>query len=134
MIWLPGFFSAQRSSSDKSLPIIEIDVVEQYGHWPNKLTTAVHEWNRGGGPSKHLGVRHIVDAMTSDFHNYGVVVTQQFIAFFFDGVEIRRDKTPESAKTPLYIMAELALGPGWPLDQTPSPSYMYVDYIRAYSK
>jgi len=28
---------------------------------------------------------------------------------------------------------DLALGGGWPIDGTPNPSYMYVDYVRAYS-
>jgi hypothetical protein len=29
---------------------------------------------------------------------------------------------------------DLALGSGWPIDQTPNPSFLYVDYVRAYSK
>ncbi len=39
----------------------------------------------------------------------------------------------EEIKIPLYIPVDLALGGGWPIDKTPNPSYMYVDYIRAYS-
>ena len=34
----------------------------------------------------------------------------------------------------LYLLVDLALGSGWPIDQTPNPSYLYVDYVRAYAK
>lgn len=114
---------------------IEIDIVEQYGHWPNKLSTALHVWDRANkGRGSHVGVRHLVPGMTEDFHTYGAMVTEEFIIFYYDGIEIRRESTPESGHTPLYVMAELAAGPGWPLDRTPSPSYMEIDYIRVYAK
>jgi hypothetical protein len=29
-------------------------------------------------------------------------------------------------------MVDLALGGGWPIDKTPDPSVMQVDYVRAY--
>jgi len=32
------------------------------------------------------------------------------------------------------LLVNLALGSGWPIDKTPNPSYMYVDYVRAYAK
>jgi hypothetical protein len=32
------------------------------------------------------------------------------------------------------LLVNLALGSGWPIDKTPSPSYMYIDYVRAYAK
>jgi len=121
-------------AADKSRTIIEIDVVEQYGHWPNKLCTAVHLWNRDGRPSTHSGQKHLVGGMTEGFHTYGVLVTEEFITFYYDGVALRRQPTPEAGKVPLYVMVDLAMGPGWPLDKTPSPQYMYVDYVRVYAK
>ena len=134
----PAFWlhAAQRVTdrNDKSRTIIEIDILEQYGHWPNKLSTSIHQWNRKGGKSIHAGKRHIVHGMTEDFHTYGAMITEEFITIYYDGVELRRETTPECAKVPLYIMADLALGPGWPLDKTPNPSYMYIDYIRAYAQ
>ena len=51
-----------------------------------------------------------------------------------DGVEVQRQKTPEEAKVPLYMLVNLAMGGGWPIDQAVSPSYMYVDYVRAYAR
>jgi hypothetical protein len=34
----------------------------------------------------------------------------------------------------MFVLLNLALGGGWPIDQTPNPSYMFVDYVRAYTK
>ncbi|MBW3597736.1 MAG: glycoside hydrolase family 16 protein [Planctomycetes bacterium] len=135
----PGFWlhGAERvtHSDDKERLTIEIDIVEQYGHWPNKLSTAMHIWDRSGkGRGSHIGERHLAPGMTEDFHTYGAMVTPEHIIFYYDGVELRRDPTPECGHTLLYVMAELAAGPGWPLDRTPSPAYMYIDYIRAYAK
>jgi beta-glucanase (GH16 family) len=72
--------------------------------------------------------------MEEDFHTYGVIIDEEYIILYFDGVELHREKTPESDKTPLYPLVSLALGPGWPADKTPNPSYMYVDYIKVWKK
>jgi beta-glucanase (GH16 family) len=118
---------------DKSVTNIEIDVVEQYGVNPHALHTVVHLWHADG---RHWadGQPFIVEGMTDDFHTYGVLVTPEDIVFYFDGVELRRIPTPEEAKVPLYVLVDLALGGGWPIDKTPNPSLMYVDYIRAYAR
>ncbi len=132
--WLLGL-PALRNKTDPSIVNIEIDILEQYGHWPNKLCTAIHQWNRANrAASISAGKNFLVCGMTEGFHTYGAMVTEEFIAFYYDGVELRREKTPECAKVPLYLLVNLTLGPGWPLDKTPSPSYMYVDYVRAYSR
>ncbi len=34
---------------------------------------------------------------------------------------------------PLYVMVDLALGGGWPIDHPPNPSFLYVDYIRVWT-
>lgn len=54
--------------------------------------------------------------------------------WYFDGVELWRQPTPPESKTPMYVLVDLALGPGWPIDKTPNPSRMLVDYIRVYAK
>lgn len=72
--------------------------------------------------------------MTGGFHRYGVAVDHGHIVFCYDGVELRRMATPKEAEVPLYLLVNLALGGGWPIDKTPSPSHTYVDYVRAYSK
>jgi len=127
--WLLG----APSLLDKSATGIEIDVLEEYGVNPNALWTNVHLWYPDKS-HKADGRAYFVTGMTEDFHNYGVMVDSAFIIFYYDGVELRRVRTPEEAKVPLYLLVDLALGGGWPIDETPNPSYMYVDYVRAYSK
>ncbi|HUL51476.1 MAG TPA: glycoside hydrolase family 16 protein, partial [Candidatus Nitrosotalea sp.] len=68
------------------------------------------------------------------FHNYGVMVRADFITMYFDGVELYSFKTPPEHNKPLMILLNLALGGGWPIDKTPNPSHMFVDYVRAYSR
>ncbi len=132
--WLTGVRRVTHPDDKESLNI-EIDIVEQYGHWPNKLSTALHIWDRSGkGRGSHLGVRHLVPGMTEDFHTYGAMVTPEHIIYYYDGVELRREPTPECGHAPLYVLAELAGGPGWPMDRTPNPTYMHIDYIRVYAK
>jgi len=112
----------------------EIDVVEHYGHWPWRLHYVLHQWGRGGAESKHDGKRFVVFGVEEDFHTYGVMIDAEYIILYFDGVELHRDETPESVKTPLFPLVNLALGPGWPTDKTPNPSYMYVDYVKVWKK
>lgn len=111
----------------------EIDVVEQYGHSPHALHTCLHLWY----PDKHHtadGDVAIVEGMTEGFHTYGVLVDEQHITFYYDRIQLRQIATPEEAKQPLYLLVNLALGSGWPTDQTPDPSWMFVDYVRAWAR
>ncbi len=112
----------------------EIDVIEHYGHWPWRYHYVLHQWGRDGAESKHQGKRFVVLGMEEDFHTYGVMVDEQNVILYFDGVELHREKTPECVKTPLFPLVNLALGPGWPTDKTPDPSYMYVDYVKVWKK
>jgi hypothetical protein len=132
-VWPAFWLLGVPKLKDKSVTQIEIDVVEYYGVGPNALHTNVHLWHADG---KHWadGRPFIVQGMTDDFHTYGVMVTAEDIIFYFDGVELRRLRTPEEAKVPLYVLVNLALGGGWPIDKTPNPSFMYVDYVRAYAR
>ncbi len=130
--WLMG----KKNLTKATEPIInpEVDIVEHYGHWPNRYSYVLHLWGRGGAESKHEGKRIKVFGVEEDYHTYGVMIDEDYIIHYFDGVEKDRIPTPEGVKVPLYPIVNLALGPGWPTDKTPDPSYMYVDYIKVYSK
>ncbi|MBN1422029.1 MAG: glycoside hydrolase family 16 protein [Planctomycetes bacterium] len=112
----------------------EVDVVEHYGHWPWRFSYVLHQWGFDGVEAAHEGQRIVAFGLEEAFHTYGVMIDEDEIVFYFDGVEIHRRKTPEGVKTPLYPLVNLALGPGWPLDKTPDPSYMYVDYVKVWKK
>jgi len=132
-VWPAFWLLGVPKLKDKSVTQIEIDVIEQYGAHSNALHTTVHLWGPG---EKHTADGRVfaVPGMTDDFHRYGVLVNASNSVFYFDGVELRRIKTPEEAKVPLYLLVDLALGSGWPIDKTPNPSYLYVDYVRVYSE
>jgi beta-glucanase (GH16 family) len=119
--------------TNKSVPNIEIDVVEQYGVMPNALFATLHVWGPG---NKHTaeGEAFIAPGMDDNFHRYGVMVEPKQITWYFDGIELWRQPSPESAHVPLYVLVDLAMGGGWPIDKATNPSYMDVDYVRVYAK
>ena len=73
-------------------------------------------------------------SLVSEFHDYGVDVSPTFLTFFFDGKETWRVPTPPELTTPMYPLIDLALGSGWPIDHTPNPSSMVIDYVRVYHR
>lgn len=117
-------------------PKIEIDVVEYYGPMTDRYFVTGHVWY--GGNDRHLtrraGTRLPVPAgsLTDGFHRYGVRVDAQQITYFLDGVAMWRQPTPAEHKSPLYPLVNLALGSGYPIDKTPNPSTLEVDYVRVY--
>jgi beta-glucanase (GH16 family) len=115
----------------------EIDVLEYYGHAPASYQANVHVWRTDGSDSSDKRYRPhkidvVPDSLTKDFNTYGVLVTPEWIIFYLNRREVARDKTPPEHQRPLHILLNLALGSGFPIDKTPSPSYMYVDYVHAY--
>ncbi len=132
--WLLGANSFKDLiSPTKTAGYPEIDVVEHYSAMLNAIHTTLHIW----GPAK----RHTADVdllvgagLTEDFHTYGVLVSETDLIWYLDGRELRRLPTPAEVKVPLYILLDLAVGGGWPVEAASSPSQMLVDYVRAYAK
>jgi beta-glucanase (GH16 family) len=120
---------------DKSKYSSEIDVMEQYGAFPAiyHVGSQVH---RGQAAPQTTGSPITVGerVMTSQFNTYGVSIDPSFIIFYFNRREVWRTVTTPEFQQPFYILVNLALGGGWPIDGAPNPSFMYVDYVRAYEK
>ena len=132
-MWPAFWLLGQPSLTDKKRTNVEIDVVEDYGVAPNAIHSTLHLWHPDG---KHWGQGDFIAApgLTDDFHTYGVMVDEANVIWYFDGVEVQRQKTPEEAKVPLYVLVNLAMGGGWPITEAVSPSQMDVDYVRVYAK
>jgi len=132
--WLLGQ-PAQREQSQKKFTVTnpEIDVVEQYGALPRYIHTTVHLWSPDR-PHWSKSDAFVVPDTVDHFHTYGVMIEEDDTTFYCDGRELSKSKTLPEAKVPLYLLVNLALGCGWPIDKTPNPSVMWVDYVRAYSK
>jgi len=131
--WPAFWLLALRKLVDRNDMGFEVDIVEQYGREPDILHSVLHWWYPDR-IHKSVGNKFVVETMFKDFHTYGFLWDEQNMIWYFDGVELWRHPTPEESKTPMYVLIDLALGPGWPIDKTPDPSTMEVDYVRVYSK
>lgn len=135
-VW-PAFWLDSMVPSEFDDPSLEIDVMEYYGQFNDVYHSTVKLWPKDRtqiGPFWNTRVPVRANSLTTDFHTWGVSVEPDFIIFYLDGVETWRTKTPETHKHEMMILVNLALGGGWSIASTPNPSYMYVDYIRAYKK
>jgi len=130
-VW-PAFWLISNQDPQTS---VEIDALEYYGHAPDIYHSTVHVWPKI--PELQHKIDHIqhtvpYGSLTDAFHDYGVSVDADWVTFYLDRREMGRVATPPELQQPLFILLNLALGSGWPIDQTPNPSYMYIDYVRAY--
>lgn len=117
----------------------ELDVMEVLADKPNVLHTTVH--TQTDGPKKiaddhyQISSEAKVSDTSSGFHIYGVNWEADKITWYFDGEQIFQTATPADMHTPMYMLANLAVGgnwPGAPDPSTPFPATMHIDYIRAY--
>lgn len=132
----PGFWlNANQPKSDHS-PGVEIDVIEYYGQFTDGYHSSVHIWNKDD-PKKSTVEDHITHvppgSLTSGFHTYGVDVERDWITFYLDRHETWRVATPPELQDPLMVLVDLALGSGWPIDKTPNPSVLKVDYVHVFA-
>jgi beta-glucanase (GH16 family) len=114
----------------------EIDIIEYYGHGMGWYQIALHLWPKS--PSAKLGseletIKVRDHSLVEAFHTYGVEITHDDIIFYLDRVEVARMAAPVAAHQPMSMLVDLALGSGWPIDKTPDPSILYVDYIKAFA-
>jgi beta-glucanase (GH16 family) len=115
----------------------EIDIVEYYGHAPDTYHSVVHVWPKDDTTQHRVcHLQHSVPAgsLTEAFHDYGVSVEADWTVFYLDRKEMGRVRTPPEHHGPMFILLNLALGSGWPIDQTINPSFMYVEHVHAYRR
>lgn len=134
-VW-PAFW-IHTINDPKATSKVELDVIEYYGHANSRYQIATHNWPLQAGV-KSTGDGLFVDvppnSLTEDFNTFGVLVRKDVSIFYLNRKEVWRGTTPAELDRPMLILVNLALGSGWPIKDTPNPSYMYVDYIRAYSE
>ncbi len=131
----PGVWPAFWLSGVMGSPGAEIDVFEYYGNAPASYHANVHVWVDGQqtfGDGKVVPIP--VDSATNSFNRYGVDIDHDWVTFFFNRKQVWKVPTRQEWRQPLYILANLALGSGWPIDKTPNPSFMYIKSIAAYEK
>jgi hypothetical protein len=134
-VW-PAFWLDSRPPPGSTDPSIEIDVIEHYGKFPAAFNSTVTVWTKPGmGANRsQMQINAVPSGTLSEtFHDYGVDVGPEWIVFYLDRTEIWRVATPPEHRHGFTILVDLGLGGGWPIDRTPNPSFMVVQYIRAYS-
>jgi beta-glucanase (GH16 family) len=132
-LW-PGFWLIGNKAPGGSA---EVDVLEYLGHDPAKYEATVHVWPRNGKGRNYeakFAIPVAPDSLVDDFHTYGVSVDPAEIVFYLDRREVARTPTPPEHRQKLFMLVSLAMGSGYPIDKTPNPSAMLVDYVRAYAK
>lgn len=112
----------------------ELDVMEMLGNNPSTIYTTAHSTATGQLQSTTFA-SNVADT-SAGFHSYGVDWEPDQITWYFDGQPVAQTATPPDMHSPMYMLANLAVGGNWPgaPDATTSfPSNMQIDYIRAYA-
>jgi Glycosyl hydrolases family 16 len=115
---------------------VEVDVIEYYGHDTSSYQSVIHVWYKDEAKSRGQNERIYFpnNALVDDFHTFGADVSPQAIVYYRDGKKVWSQPTPPELDGPLYPIVNLALGSGWPIDKTPNPSTLLVDYVHVYAR
>jgi len=122
---------------DRSTHTAEVDVFEHHGHMPFRFSSSVHVWDKkDGSKSKSEGtLTQVPEGSLSDkFNTFGVLIEPEWIRIYFNRKQVWKTPTPEQLHQPMFLLLDLGMGSGWPIDKTPNPSFMYVDYVKVWSK
>lgn len=115
---------------------VEVDVVEYYGHRTDRFSSVVHVHFDDSSQKRSKGERTPVPdhSLVEEFNTFGVDISPSDIVMFLNGEEYWRQPTPPELRYSMYPIVNLALGSGWPIDETPNPSLMEVDYVHVYAR
>ena len=131
----PAFWLMTKLPKGSKDPAVEIDALEHYGKFPSDFHSGFHVWNVGPtGPAMEHITKVDGGTLYTKFHTYGVDVEPDFIDYYFDRERTWRAPTPPQHHKPLSILLNLARGSGGPIDKTPNPSVMSVDYVRVFER
>jgi serralysin len=113
----------------------EVDVLEILGDNPEKLYVSWHS-NTGGTHTSETKPIDVPDT-SAEFHTYSVEWTKDAISWFFDDIEVASKPTPADFHQPMYMLANLAVGGGWPGSPDAStrfPATYSIDWIRVFAR
>ena len=131
----PGVWPAFWLVGINPVPRAEVDVFEYYGVAPDEFHANVHVW---ADDARKFGDGHVVPmppgSASGAFNKYGVLIDDAWVTFYLNRREVWRTPTRPEFKQPMYMLADLALGSGWPIDKVPNPSFLYIRSIAAYAR
>lgn len=118
--------------TDKRKSVAEIDVMEFYGGFPQRYHAVQHIWIDGKdvyGRDKVMEVRP--HSLSEGFNSFGVRITPEVTTFYLNRESFWATPTPPEYRQPMYVLANLALGSGWPVDLQP-PVHLDIAAIRVF--
>ncbi|WP_194920118.1 family 16 glycosylhydrolase [Novosphingobium sp. NBM11] len=110
----------------------ELDVMESVSE-PGRIYHTVFTDDQGNKVKD--GSFYDTGSDLTQYHTYGVKVTDTEIVWYFDDREVRRVSNVDF-KRPAYMLLNLAVGgewPGAPDKTTRFPAHMKIDWVRAYA-
>jgi beta-glucanase (GH16 family) len=125
--------------TDRTAGTAEIDVMEYYGRFPDSFRTTEHFWSNGSNPLYPKGMKlgHFVEhvpagLLARQYNDYGVLITPRTVTYYFNRMPYWTKPTPDVFRQPFYVLADLALGGGWPIADLHGPIAMDIAYIHVY--
>lgn len=140
----PAFWTL--SSLNSTYGTDELDIIEAYPPTLNGYSITTHQWNynTGLGGGKSIKTEEVLGGLQGNiamgFHTYGCLVTEEYTSYYFDNVEVSREKTlPYSWRDGNYFMVNNAMqlkafADGYGFDRYGNQSDMYIDWIRVYEQ
>lgn len=127
-------------SKDPTLPRVEIDVIEAYGgdwdghHAVIHLAGTYHRSLYTGFDTKSWCPAASKDMFNAQYHRYGVMLNDQYVIAYYDGMECGRFPMTQYFRTPLYMLVTLALNKQQAAQVTPEAKELLVDYVKTWVK
>lgn len=107
----------------------EFDPLEQEGGSDVFATT--HTSVGGAKTISGQSVTHLADPTA--WHTYGLLWTAKEVDYYVDGAEVGSAPTPTDGHSPMYLIANLAVGGNWVGAANFNSADYKIDYIHAYS-
>ena len=121
--------------TEKSRTASEIDVIEFYGGFPVYFHNVLHLFRDG---ADLLRDNHLAEVspgkLASSFNDFGVLIEKDRTSFYLNRRVIWQRPTPPAYDQPFYILANLAIGGGWPHDRLSSPTSMEIERIAVFAQ
>ncbi len=122
----------------------EIDITEMRGQEPSKTIGSIHGPGYSGGGAISGEYELEGERFDKDFYVFAVEWFPDYIDFYLDDVrfnQITREDLPQGVEewpfneNPFFMLMNIAVGGsfvGFPVDATPFPQEMVVDYVKVY--
>lgn len=128
--FLPAFWLLPTNGSHG-----EIDAMEIATNDLTHLLTTVHSFSSGGATPVSTTQSTLIPDASQAFHTYGVDWEADHITWYFDGHRVFDTVTPADLHTPMYMIANLAVGgpASWFGRPAGTSADYQIDYIRTYA-